>query len=51
MTEFIKEYDGKVVWSIEVGETYIVITFTDGSTLEATAKGSEEQWLEIEKNA
>lgn len=49
MTESIEEFEGKTVQNIEVGETYIVIMFTDGSTLEAIARGTEEQWLAIEK--
>ena len=45
-----REFDGKVVESLEKGERYFIIYFTDGSRIEIEARGSEEFWIEVTEN-
>jgi len=48
--EMTREFDGKVVESLEKGERYFIIYFTDGSRIEIEARGSEEFWIEVTEN-
>ena len=46
----LNEMPGKTIRSVEHGDSFLTINFTDGSTVSVQSKGSDEGcWLSIRK--